>query len=98
MIAVLALGRFGCAEIGKRLPVIRNLGAAAAPPPQPPRCSLLKFTNPRSIPISQPPELVMLTSRQTTHSRDDDRERITRARHAAEDASPISLALPTRQL
>jgi hypothetical protein len=33
MIAVLARGRFGCAEIGKRLPVIRNLGAAAAPPP-----------------------------------------------------------------
>ena len=29
MIAVLALGGFGCAEIGKRLPVIRNLGAAA---------------------------------------------------------------------
>ena len=28
-IAVLALGGFGCAEIGKRLPVIRNLGAAA---------------------------------------------------------------------
>ena len=29
MIAVLALGGFGCAEIGRRLPVIRNLGAAA---------------------------------------------------------------------
>ena len=29
MIAVLALGGFSCAEIGKRLPVIRNLGAAA---------------------------------------------------------------------
>jgi malate:Na+ symporter len=29
MIAVLALGGFGCAEIGKRLPVIRNLAAAA---------------------------------------------------------------------
>jgi malate:Na+ symporter len=29
MIAVLALGGFGCAEIGKRLPVIRNIGAAA---------------------------------------------------------------------
>jgi malate:Na+ symporter len=29
MIAVLALGGFGCAEIGKRLPVIRNLGAIA---------------------------------------------------------------------
>jgi malate:Na+ symporter len=29
MIAVLALGGFGCAEVGKRLPVIRNLGAAA---------------------------------------------------------------------
>jgi len=29
MIAVLALGGFGCAEIGKRLPMIRNLGAAA---------------------------------------------------------------------
>jgi malate:Na+ symporter len=29
MIAVLALGGFGCAEIGKRLQVIRNLGAAA---------------------------------------------------------------------
>jgi CCS family citrate carrier protein len=29
MIAVLALGGFGCAEIGKRLPIIRNLGAAA---------------------------------------------------------------------
>jgi len=29
MIAVLALGGFGCAEIGKHLPVIRNLGAAA---------------------------------------------------------------------
>ncbi len=29
MITVLALGGFGCAEIGKRLPVIRNLGAAA---------------------------------------------------------------------
>jgi len=29
MIAVLALVGFGCAEIGKRLPVIRNLGAAA---------------------------------------------------------------------
>ena len=28
-IAVLALGGFGCAEIGKQLPVIRNLGAAA---------------------------------------------------------------------
>ena len=29
MIAVLALGGFGCAEIGRRLPVICNLGAAA---------------------------------------------------------------------
>jgi malate:Na+ symporter len=29
MIVVLALGGFGCAEIGKRLPVIRNIGAAA---------------------------------------------------------------------
>jgi malate:Na+ symporter len=29
MIAVLALGGFGCAEIGRRLPLIRNLGAAA---------------------------------------------------------------------
>jgi malate:Na+ symporter len=29
MIAVLALGGFGCAEIGKRLPIIRNIGAAA---------------------------------------------------------------------
>src|SRR5260370_22148442 len=29
MIAVLALGGFGCAESGRRLPVIRNLGAAA---------------------------------------------------------------------
>jgi CCS family citrate carrier protein len=29
MIAVLTLGGFGCAEIGRRLPVIRNLGAAA---------------------------------------------------------------------
>jgi malate:Na+ symporter len=29
MIAVLALGGFGCAEIGKRLPVIRDIGAAA---------------------------------------------------------------------
>ena len=29
MIAVLALGGFGCAELGRRLPVIRNLGAAA---------------------------------------------------------------------
>ena len=29
MIAVLALGGFGCAEIGRRLPIIRNLGAAA---------------------------------------------------------------------
>jgi Na+/citrate or Na+/malate symporter len=29
MIAVLALGGFGCAEIGRQLPVIRNLGAAA---------------------------------------------------------------------
>ena len=29
MIIVLALGGFGCAEIGKRLPVIRNIGAAA---------------------------------------------------------------------
>ena len=29
MIVVLVLGGFGCAEIGKRLPVIRNIGAAA---------------------------------------------------------------------
>ncbi len=29
MVAVLALGGFGCAEIGKPLPVIRNIGAAA---------------------------------------------------------------------
>jgi Na+/citrate or Na+/malate symporter len=29
MIVVLALGGFGCAEIGKRLPVIRNIGATA---------------------------------------------------------------------
>src|SRR5262249_674715 len=29
MIAVLVIGGFTCAEIGKRLPVLRNIGAAA---------------------------------------------------------------------
>jgi len=29
MIAVLVIGGFTCAEIGKRIPVLRNIGAAA---------------------------------------------------------------------
>jgi hypothetical protein len=62
----------------------RGLGREVAELRDRPKPSLQKLTNPRSMSRMAKPSEELLLSQQHPHPRDDDRERITRARQEAE--------------